>query len=196
MCRSLADTYQPYFSKAVNINLGVLGDEKLEQVFKGTLDEVNNSIIDTYSLHAQSYPLKITKRIPRDIDQKILRAVRIILSTLSRSQHRALVKSGLLKNLPGRLDTLNIIDLSYSLVDTKYPVEDIYKTLAFQMGQTLALIEGRELYTKEDVGEFFPELDLFLRRSEKIDLGALEGIKKLFISKIKRILPEMAKLDE
>lgn len=196
MCKDYQVALQPFFAKEVNANIGLIGEDVLLSVFKGTLDEVNNSIIDTYSFHEQKHPLTIKKRLDRDVEQKILHSVRIVLSTLSRSQHRELVKTSLKGDLNERINALDIIDLSIPLDKIKYEIKDIYKTLAFQMGQTLALIDGTELYTKEGIAEYALSLKPFLYREDELALTDLDLFKKVYLAKVRKYIPKMTKLVE
>ena len=59
------------------------------------IDEVNNSLYYTYNLHKQDFPLIIKGPVERDIFRKDIRAVRGILSTLSRTQYRSDIKQSL-----------------------------------------------------------------------------------------------------
>lgn len=196
LCVKYQEELQPLFSKPTNVNLGIVLDGVLTAVLKGSLDEVNNSLIDTYAFHEQKIPLIITKRMERRVEDKVLRATRIVLATLSRSQHRGIVKSALKENLIGRLAALETIDFSHELKEIKYPLKDIYKTLAFQMGQALALLEASsECYTKESIGELYPELNSFLMR-EDCNLVELENFKRRFVSAVRKFIPQMNSLDE
>lgn len=195
LCVKYQAELQPLFNKPTNVNLGVVLNGVLTSVLKGSLDEVNNSLIDTYTFHEQKFPLIITTRMERNVEDKVLRSTRIVLATLSRSQYRVTVKAALKENLIGRLAALETIDFSQELKEIKYPLKDIYKTLAFQMGQALALLDGKECYTKESIVELYPELNPFLRR-EDCNLGELEKFKSRFISAVRKFIPQMNSLEE
>jgi hypothetical protein len=175
---------QYYFNKRVNVNIGVLSEGKLEQVFKGTLDEVNNSIFDTYKFHIQHIECPINERMNRDVNEKILRSVRIILSNISRTDFRDKVKNALLLDFWDRVSCLEDINFDDIKTHEKYDLKDVFKTLAFQMGQTQALINNIELYTKEGVIEHFPQLSPYIKR-ENCDGFELTKFKKEFIQTIK-----------
>ena len=196
LCNTFNESLKSISLKKVNSNLGILKNEKLSSIFKGTVDEVNNSIIDTYHLHKQIHPLLITSRITRDKEAKVLRSMRGILSFLSRTQYREAVKESLKKDLLHKLSTLQKIDLSNPLELTKYPQTDVYKTIAFQMGQCQALLEDVELYTKESIADRYPELKLFLFRDVNANLQDLERSKQAFLQQIVGYLPKMTKLYE
>lgn len=180
----LQNELQYYFNKKVNVNIGVLSEQKLIKVFKGTLDEVNNSIMDTYKHHSQKIECPITVRIERDVNEKILRSVRIILSNISRTQFREEVKKALLKDFWDRISCLEDVNFYNITQHEKYDLKDVFKTIAFQMGQTFALMDNIEIYTKEDVIEMYPKLSDYIQRQE-IDGFELNNFKKEFISKIK-----------
>jgi hypothetical protein len=50
---------------------------------------------------------------------------------------------------------------------------DDYKYIAFQFGQTIALLRGQDLYTKTSVAQALPSLGPFLRRERETILGSL-----------------------
>jgi len=50
------------------------------------------------------------------------------------------------------------------------------KTIAFHLGQTMALIQGKECYTKSDLVEMYPSLNAYLYR-KTTDLKALQAFK-------------------
>lgn len=181
--------------KPVNVNLGVLKDGTLTKVFKGTLDEVNNSVMDTYGLHEQFFPLDITVRQNRDITEKALRAVRICLSNLSRTQYRGEVKQGLRGDVLERVKVLQNINLTTVTSHDKYPVLDLYKTLAFQMGQALGLMQTVELYTKEAISSKYSLLEPYLMRQVS-SLKDLEDYKNMFCQEILNYSPKLTSLTE
>lgn len=70
---------------------------------------------------------------------------------------------------------------------------DIYKTLSFQLGQTIALTNSVELYTKEEIMLVFPELSSMLKREStegKIHLERLKNELIAFCLKNKHLIIE------
>jgi hypothetical protein len=173
--------------KEVNSNLAIIKDGKVIEVFKGIECEVNNSLIRTYDLHTQYFPLKITSLIERDVDMKILRTCRVLLSFISRTEYRSIVKPALSLGFKDRISALSKCDISKLTEFSNKNViqEDIFKVYAFQIGQTLSLIDGRELYTKEEISLEYPELEKFINRKSEGDLVTLEKWKNIFINKVK-----------
>lgn len=175
-----------YPDKPVNINLGVLMEGELTAVYKGTVDEVNNSLLDTYSLHPQSHPQQITQRIERDVDLKILRGLRIMLSLISRTQYRKEVKKALSGDLTLKHQTLTQIDFT-TITDLgngkNLTWPDYYKTMSFQIGQILGLLSNIECYTKEHISEVYPDLAPMLNRTGH-NLAVLEFYKQKLLSQI------------
>lgn len=170
-----------------NRNICVIKNGEVVQCYKGTPDEVNNAVYLTYRLHKQEFPLLITHLVPRDKAAKCMRAVRIILSHLSRSQYRSEVKHALVSNFTTRLKTLEDINLEtidFDHLNNNMTREDILKTIAFQIGQTSLLMNGFEAYTKGEVAEYFG-LDEFLYRHKDSDIHELENFKKYFIKCIR-----------
>lgn len=174
-----------------NRNIIVINGGEVVSCYKGTPDEVNNSLLRTYNLHSQEYPLLVDHSVERDVTIKVIRSIRIILSHLSRSQFRPRVKSALNSELfSDKLSALRLIDLTdieYGSLNKNMSREDILKTIAFQMGQTVSLIDGNELFTKSEVAAAYPTLNQFLYRSESSNLADLEAFKRLFIGKIESV---------
>ncbi len=157
-----------YKDKPLNVNLATMAGGVLTGVFKGTVDEVNNSIIDTYMLHKQDYVLALTKRLERDKGLKALRSMRAMLSFMSRTQFRTPIKDALKGAAVDKYALLKEIDFNF-ISDLGHKITtfpDFYKTLAFQMGQSAALNEGVELYTKGSIAERYPALAPMLERQE------------------------------
>ena len=169
---------------AENRNIIVVKDGVVTDVYKGTPDEVNNSLIDTYDLHPQEYALCINRRLERDFTIKAVRAVRSVLSCISRTQYRSEVKFALISDFETRLRTLESIDFStidFNGLRHTMSREDLLKTIAFQIGQTMALAEGVELYTKSSIAEKYPALRQFLYRDKSSSVDVLNDQKNKFI---------------
>lgn len=158
--------------KDENANIICVTDGKVSYCYKGAIDEINNSLIATYPLHEQEYPLIIKEKVERDRYLKLIRSTRTIIGQFSRTNIRPIVKKGLNGNWDDRIKALSAVsDYIYHLnvcnetdALTKGVVET-FKKVAFQVGQTLALFkEGKELYTKDDVSERYPGLRQYLDR--------------------------------
>ena len=183
---SISDIYEGMYgiTKEVNTNLAILEDGYVKQVFKGTSDEVNNSLFLTRDFHKQFHSQNYIKGlVKRDVQIKLLRTARVLLSFLSRTEHRSKVKSALRGDVYHKIKVLKDIDLSLinDIGKTKVTFEDYLKTMAFQLGQTISLAsEGNELYTKEAISETYPMLSPFLYRDTSADLSRLSFFKDMF----------------
>lgn len=172
--------------KDLNANLLCIKDGMVYWSFKGTTDECNNSILSTYHLHKQTIPCPINKKAQRDYGLKLTRTIRGLLSYLSRTEHRITVKE-MLRNplLDNKINFLESIDLNLINDFGKSPIIEVYKFYAFQMGQTLALLdENVELFTKNEVAKKYPTLKKYLNR-EDASPNDLNIFLKLFLSKVK-----------
>ncbi len=184
----LAPIIQAHFAdpKKPNINFGILHDGVIVETLKGIPDETNNAILATYDFHIQPYPLAITRPVCRDLHAKYQRTARVILSLYSRTSHRQAVKQALRGDFETRCAMLEQLDFSAPVADFgKHALpDDVYKSIAFQLGQVLALAKGVELYTKEDISSHFPAFAAALCR-EPLTLEcrqALENAKRQFLS--------------
>lgn len=177
----------------VNGNLiTIAGPEKSRYVsgcYKGTEDEVNNGLMLTYDLHQQSYPNPISRLLPRDAHQKMIRVIRGLLSQCSRTERRTDVKTALKSD-----DIFKKLSILYSLdiqtIDdfgkNKAPKIDIHKFIAFQIIQFLGLVNFRkvEIYTKKNASVFWPEAELLLYRHKlrsEFSMYILESLLERFI---------------
>lgn len=175
-------------NRDINSNLAVLKDGMIIHTHKGTEDEVNNSLFHTYGLHDQKHPLQITKLYERDVELKIHRTLRVLLSLISRTEHRKVVKKALKSDVHEKILVLDSIDFGdiTSLGRKNEKFEDYVKVLAFQLGQILALLgQDKELYTKEDIMNFLPFLEKHLMRDPTAELFLIENSKSVFLQRLK-----------
>lgn len=168
--------------KDVNANLLYLENGQVAWSYKGTIDECNNSILATYSLHEQTSPNPIEAPMQRDYGLKMLRTLRGLLSYNSRTELRTQVKQALVSDdLDFRFDVLRQVDLTKVDDFQKSTITETYKFLAFQLGQTLALLQdNEELFTKNAVGAKYPQLQVYLDRQPS-DAVALQQFMTQFI---------------
>ena len=178
---------QKLTNKEVNCNLAILSNGIIVNCYKGTPDEVNNSMYLTYNNHLQKYPNQIIKLIDRDVNLKVYRAFRIILSFLSKTKYRTEIKSALKGDFTEKIEVLKHINLSkFTEKDVEkrsHSYSHYIKTVAFQLGQTIALLKNIELYSKEDIVNLFPELNncIFRKEIKYSDLLYIEKLKNEMI---------------
>ena len=176
--------------KPLNCNLGVFKEGELVKVFKGTVDELNNCIYYTYNNHQQFYPNPIESPVKRDIDEKILRVARFIITFYSRTHLRPQIKAALRGDLRLKLDVLKQLDFTKmrEFTGKKEKPEDVWKVIAFQFGQVFSLIDGYESdsYTKDGIKKNYSDLSSFLSRKslDDTDFAILNEYLNRFISLI------------
>jgi hypothetical protein len=173
-----------------NRNLVVVREGVVVECYKGLPDELHNGLLRTVPLHPQGCVLPLGPAVERNIPLKVARAMRLILTRLTRSRWRAQVKAAL-----GALDVLALrdalagVDLRQLVAEPEVDADD-RKSLAFQVGQTLALMGGVELYTKAELAAEFPDLAPLLGRAERgseacgAGLDALEGHKGRWLGEL------------
>jgi hypothetical protein len=192
LCADFSAQYAALFDadKKINSNLAIVEKGVLIDVFKGNTDELNNALFITYYLHRQKYPRVIKRLLVRDLDLKFLRSSRSILSLLTKTAQREAVKNALRGDIQLKLSTLETIDLTkLNESNIKIRLVDAKKMLAFQIGQTLALFNRREVYTKSDIALIFPELTPYLNREKGTDFTVLQSFLGQFNGALKDILP-------
>jgi len=157
-----------YSFNPMNANIICIKDSQVVWSYKGTIDECNNSIIATFDLHPQTNICPVTKKMERSYGLKLLRTLRGILSYCSQTDYRQSVKKALRStNIIEKLEVISSIDLSSIMDYKKNSLIEVYKFFAFQLGQTLALLEDNvELFTKNAVSNYYPDLQPYLMREE------------------------------
>jgi hypothetical protein len=195
-CNELCKIFDYELSKLfpdekINCNLGIVSNGILTQVYKGATDETNNAMLTTYHLHQQYFENQILHKVERNIELKIHRATRIILSYLSKSNERVLIKSALNGTIYSKIKVLKELNLSEIVFSSKEKnlKEDIYKVITFQMAQTLALLEGKEIYTKKEAISLYPDLATYLLRNQNSSLHLLENFFVQFSNNILLLHP-------
>lgn len=173
--------------KDINANLLVVENGQVSWCYKGTIDECNNSILNTYLLHEQKVDNPILYEMERNYGLKLLRTLRGLTSYCSRTEYRDIVKKALVSpSLEEKIEVLKTIDLEKIQDFKKSSLIETYKFFAFQMGQTLALLEDNvELFTKNKVAEYYPDLKPYLNREEH-NVKAISDFYKRFVDFVER----------
>jgi len=177
-------------AKEWNISLISIKDDKVVATMpkKGTRDAVHNSLYHTYAHHKdkQVYELPLRAPVPRHLLLAIDGCIRNLLVTVSTSElkdfyklnFRPAMRAGIWAD---RLDLL--LKWPYDQPYYKDPTAciGIYKSLAFDVGQTLSLLDGVELYTKSEVIAAHPELaDIIGRKPCDLSLTLKPKIEELY----------------
>ena len=169
----------------ITIDNGVVTD-----CIKGVVDEVNNGILDTFSLHTQSISeCPIKHRLDRDFIVKFIRFTRGILLQFSKTEHRPICKQASRShNLSLRIETcLKLIDQLLNVEDfVRINKTELYKFLTFQLAQSSGLLTDQEIYTKQGSIKLLPDLSEFINRE-----GYSKDKEILLQKKIKDFLLEV-----
>lgn len=176
-------------SKNINSNIAVVENGRIVAIFKGIIDESNNALFQTDKFYYQYVENKITQVLPRNIDAKIIRTARVLLSFLTKTVERSEVKKALQGDFVQKLAVLKTLRLhnyeTEKALGNTNTIPDFQKTFAFQIGQTLALLEGKEYYTTK-VGAHFPDLQPFLIETKGFQMPFYNNIWiYLFNNKLK-----------
>lgn len=165
--------------KPLDANFCVVKNGIVTDCFKGTIDEVNNMLFYTTYLHPQNMNLPVTREVPFDIETKMIRVARGLLSMISRSKYRKEIKTAFKsKSLRQYLDTLKMIndeEKIETLSEEKLSELDYKKFIVFQIGQVLNYIyRGKDIYTKKDVKYMFDivfgfDVSCYLYRTEFVE---------------------------
>ncbi|MDJ1502320.1 hypothetical protein [Xanthocytophaga agilis] len=190
------NAYRQHHHVSWNINLITIQDGVIVNTIpsKSTIDGLNNALFDTYRLHIQAYPLPVTHKVKRHLLLNIYRCIRTVLTFCTRTQYRSVIRPTLNGIHPffHKLDSLELLDFTtLTSFDAKYTNDiDIWKTIPFYIGQTLALLDGVEIYTKDALVDSFPQFTNFIYRQPLTseDIAYLQQTKKQ-LATILRTLP-------
>ena len=138
---------------------------------KSWIDSLNNALLKTYHLHPQVHPLLIKHTIKRNKVLAIYKAVRTVLTMLTRTEYRTAIRPILkgIHNFNLKLEAVLKVDFcTIESFNQKNTLDtDIWKIIAFYVGQNIALIrDNEEIYTKADLIAKFPDLTPFVYRQE------------------------------
>lgn len=114
--------------------------------------------------------------------------LRGILSFISRTEYRPLIKQALRGDGWTKLNTLHCIKLESitDLGDKNKTMQDFYKLFAFQVGQAMGLMRGAEFYSKKSIAKQYPLLKPYLYREEDSFPG-IDYVKDEFIEQVKEV---------
>ncbi len=178
--KSICDSY-----KEINANLIYIENNKVSWVYKGTTDEVQNSILATFPLHKENeeFDCPILEKTERFHGFKTIRTIRGLLSTASRTQYREIVKKAMVApTIEEKLACLEMMKIQDITDFGKNDKIESLKFYAFQLGQTLSLIkDNEELFTKSQVANKYPKLEVFLYRKETQDISGIDEMMQDFI---------------
>ncbi len=160
---------------------------------KSTIDGVNNALLATYALHVQQHPLPITHKVPRHLLLNIYRCIRTILTFCTRTRYRSQIRPTLngIHPFHHKLESMALLDFTtLDTFDAKYTRDvDIWKTIPFYLGQTIALMKGIEIYTKDALVAEFPQFSRFIYRQPFTteEVRQLQQTKNGFVTTLREL---------
>lgn len=175
--------------KKENLNIFCVKNGVVSFCFKGLPDELNNALLVTYYLHKQENELPIKEKVVRNVPLKAIRTIRQLLSRLSKTKLRVDVKKALKTcDVYEYINILKLINFEHDDIKQVLDIEQC-KSIAFQYGQLIALIQGTEVYTKREVSNYFKDLKPFIYREKDFEsnLSILNKYNEILIKSISPI---------
>ncbi len=164
------------YSEAYNWNINIIQIDDGTVInsipSKGSPDSVNNSLYETYKLHQQKYPFPLKRKLERNIPLAIEKCLISIFTFYKKTNHDEFYKSipkefkNGSANLIDRLSFLEKIDFNILPYEEEIKNINAFKSLAFHVGQTISLINGIEIYTKQKFLSFHPDLKMLIKRTD------------------------------
>lgn len=174
LCKQLCAQYEqafPYQDKPVNVNLASSNGQALTGCYKGIVDELNNSLYHTYGNHQQPYPSFTKTHVERRAGIKIARAMRTIIAFYSRSEARQQVKWAMKNTIKDMFVVAQALD--FNQIAENHDRLEQFKSSAFQLAQSIALLQGVEIFTKAEACSFMPSLAPLIKREAIADYNTL-----------------------
>jgi hypothetical protein len=159
---------------------------------KGSPDSVNNSLYETYHLHTQKHPFPIKFKVERNLLSAIHKCLEAILTFYKGTEHEdfynAMPRAVLVdkqKTFSDRVHTLAQFDFE-NMRPSLDELENIekYKKIGFHIAQTISLIDGIEIYTKQELIKYHPELLEIINRTPNSSLKPLNEKLNILREKI------------
>jgi hypothetical protein len=169
--------------KKEDVNVVCVKNNFIVFSFKGLKDETNNALLSTINLHKQEFEFPNLNKMTRIVPLKVSSTILAILVTIRRKECRDIVVESLKSfDLNERIKTLQGIDFSKLTLS-----KDEIKLIAFRLGQTLKLVHGKEVYTKDDLENEYPELSKHLQRKDDSDIFILNKMRDTLMDEIKDV---------
>jgi hypothetical protein len=150
---------------------------------RGRIDAVHNSLYYTYDLHTnQVFPCPLTAPVKRLLLPAIVDCIHNLLIFLNsnNSNYKEFYGKQISKaykngNWSERVSLLHLLKFDQPYYNDEQRSLGMHKSIAFDVAQTLLLIKGKEVYTKKEIIQEFPELEPIIYRRQ-IDFNALTTI--------------------
>lgn len=169
----------------VKLNFGVIDGGEILYCMYGETSEVNNQILQTYSLHEkfQSYPCLVKKSVHRNNINKLKNLFDLFYQFILKTNKYLSLKIN--KNFFRIVDKCNFTKVKFlPWVDGITQVR-LWKDIAYNLSITYALFEGTEIYKYDDIIAKWPFLNGFFNEYRLLDLFKLTQLKNNFILLIK-----------
>lgn len=158
---------------------------------KSWIDSLNNAFYYTHKYHKQLFEIPVKRTLKRNKTLAIYKAVRTVLTMLTRTHLRTKIKP-ILKGIHPFDEKLNVLKtIDFTRLDTfnqkNTEDEDIWKIIAFYIVQNELLVtQNIEVYTKDEVIEAFPLISNCILRKEisRDDKKHLTELKDKWMSTI------------
>ena len=174
--------------------------------FRGYPDEIHNALIRTYDLHSQHFPLwagilngDSKLGIQRNVAVKILGGVRgVVVKVFKRRGKKGegkVLRSRKWSIVWNQFKTLDFEDVfqNVKLDEEEKEWSDDVKYVAFQIGQMLSLVYGKDVYTKSEVIQLWPEMSSVLKREgytkiqQQKSLSQLNKLKHELVDQVEKV---------
>ncbi|KAL0485330.1 hypothetical protein AKO1_002927 [Acrasis kona] len=144
----------------------------------GIVDSMNNALLQTYPLHKQLFPLPIIQAVKRAVPMKINETIKNTLVKIRNADNLRDIIVPAIKSYDFeiRRQVFGGVDFAGTTLDL-----DTIKNITFRLGQTLALIQGHECFTKDDVIKLFPDMKPLIYREKDLDKNVMNKYKDIFM---------------
>lgn len=171
--------------KDEDVNIIVVKNGIVIFSFRGSADETNNALLHTTKSFEQAWDLPTVAKIARIVPLKVIDTVTAICVVLRKIEmNRESMIEGLSSfDFDKRIKCLAQVDFEKCDLG-----KDEIKFIAFRLGQTLALMGGTELYTKDQIGTRYPGLSPLLNREQGNHCKILNSFLKDFLVELSGVV--------
>jgi len=170
-----------------DINLVRIANDQIVYAQKGLADCCHNSLYKTAGFHSQNFEIPLKVPVKRNLPLAVADCVVTLLMATKKKPHKEFYEKEVSPALKSpewavRTSVLATVDFDIPFNDVVSENSKYLKSLAFDLGQTISLLNGIEIYTKQEVIENHPTL------TDLINRVSVRNINEIMQEKIAELL--------
>lgn len=177
-----------------DINLVRIANDKIVYAQKGLVDCCHNSLYGTAGFHNQNFEIPLKTPVKRNLPLAVADCVVTLLMATKKKPHKEFYKNQVSPALKSpewatRTSVLAAVDFDIPLIDVVSENSKYLKSLAFDLGQTISLLNGIEIYTKQEIIDNHPILADLINR---VPVANINEIMQGKIAELLKVLKDLS----